>query len=498
MSVLFTRNDYTLGIRCPRLLRKYRSEGDSHPAFSEWKLSKLSDAAAAQKYYSKTDSCVCIESEDINMAAAKTADALASGAGIIGGGAVIVRPLSVRFDMLRQKSDGTYTLSVIRAGTHLRQINCHDAAYQIFVLAAAGIEVSSVELVLLNPKWNGINTTPMFVTERITGRVFSLVSGVKIKLEKLICALTSKDEPCMDVHSGCFAPSECELWCECFDHLPENNVFDVGGMSRQTKMKLYRAGKTALEDAVHDKSLSPQLKNQISDALYKTEPFIDREKIASFLKTLHYPLCFLDFESIQLPIPPFDGMHPFEATAFQYSLHILYSSDEKPVHKSCIVPPGTDPRRIIAERLIADIPGGACIAAYNMQLERQIISSLAERFKDLREKLLEMYANTRDMMHPFLKKYYYAPKMNGSFSLKKVLRALYPDDEALDYRHLDGVHNGKEASCAYAMMTIGAGDCDADAVIRELDAYCALDTYALVKLHEKLCEAVKNNEAAII
>ena len=79
-----------------------------------------------------------------------------------------------------------------------------------------------------------------------------------------------------------------------------------------------------------------------------------------------------------------------------------------------------------------------------------------------------------------------------------MLRALYPDDEALDYRHLDGVHNGKEAACAYAMMTIGAGECDADAVIRELDAYCALDTYALVKLHEKLCEAVKNNEAAVI
>lgn len=81
--------------------------------------------------------------------------------------------------------------------------------------------------------------------------------------------------------------------------------------------------------------------------------------------------------------------------------------------------------------------------------------------------------------------------MNGSFSLKKVLRALYPDDESLDYRHLDGVHNGKEAASAYAMITLGADGCDVSDVLRELDAYCALDTYALVKLYEKLCEAAQ-------
>ena len=76
--------------------------------------------------------------------------------------------------------------------------------------------------------------------------------------------------------------------------------------------------------------------------------------------------------------------------------------------------------------------------------------------------------------------------MNGSFSLKKVLRALYPDEKELDYSRLEGVHNGKEAAIAYALICIGDGSCDTDTVLKELDAYCALDTLALVKLHEKL------------
>ena len=35
--------------------------------------------------------------------------------------------------------------------------------------------------------------------------------------------------------------------------------------------------------------------------------------------------------------------------------------------------------------------------------------------------------------------------INGSFSIKSVLPALYPDDPALDYHNLKGVHNGSEA-----------------------------------------------------
>ena len=42
--------------------------------------------------------------------------------------------------------------------------------------------------------------------------------------------------------------------------------------------------------------------------------------------------------------------------------------------------------------------------------------------------------------------------MKGSYSIKYVLPALYPDDESLNYKNLEGVHNGAEASSAYESM----------------------------------------------
>ena len=79
--------------------------------------------------------------------------------------------------------------------------------------------------------------------------------------------------------------------------------------------------------------------------------------------------------------------------------------------------------------------------------------------------------------------------MGGSNSIKAVLPALFPNDPELDYHALEGVHNGGEAMSAFAALA----DMDAEerAVTREqLLRYCELDTYAMVKIWQKLCEAV--------
>ena len=42
-----------------------------------------------------------------------------------------------------------------------------------------------------------------------------------------------------------------------------------------------------------------------------------------------------------------------------------------------------------------------------------------------------------DLLKPFQQLMYYHPDFNGSFSIKSVLPALFPDDPALDYKDLD-------------------------------------------------------------
>lgn len=78
--------------------------------------------------------------------------------------------------------------------------------------------------------------------------------------------------------------------------------------------------------------------------------------------------------------------------------------------------------------------------------------------------------------------------MGGSFSIKSVLPALFPNDPALDYHNLEGIHNGGEAMNAFPMMEFMSTE-ERETIRRNLLKYCELDTFAMVKVWEKLLEA---------
>ena len=123
-----------------------------------------------------------------------------------------------------------------------------------------------------------------------------------------------------------------------------------------------------------------------------------------------------------------------------------------------------------------------------MKLERSRIRELADLYPDLAEHLLNIREHMRDLMVPFQKKQYYTRAMQGSYSIKYVLPALFPDDPALDYHNLTGVHNGAEASDAFKRMAHMPPE-ELQAYREHLLTYCGLDTFAMVKIWEKLREA---------
>ena len=151
--------------------------------------------------------------------------------------------------------------------------------------------------------------------------------------------------------------------------------------------------------------------------------------------------------------------------------------------------PGSDPRRKLAEQLCHDIPRNVCVTAYNMGFEKGRIKGLAQIYPDLADHLMNIHDNIQDLMIPFQKKYYYSKEMQGSYSIKYVLPALFPDDPQLDYHNLEGVHNGSEASASFKKME--SMSCEEMAETRsQLLKYCGLDTFAMVKVWQKLNEVV--------
>ena len=129
---------------------------------------------------------------------------------------------------------------------------------------------------------------------------------------------------------------------------------------------------------------------------------------------------------------------------------------------------------------------GVCTLVYNKDFECTRLKEMAEIYPDLADHLLDIKENIKDLLVPFRKGYYYVPAMGGSFSIKSVLPALFPDEPSLNYHNLDErVQNGGDAMTIFPKIK-DMDPAEAAETREALLRYCELDTWAMVKVWEKL------------
>ena len=126
-----------------------------------------------------------------------------------------------------------------------------------------------------------------------------------------------------------------------------------------------------------------------------------------------------------------------------------------------------------------------CVIAYYKSFECGRIKELAEFFPDLADHLLNIERNIKDLLVPFQSGYYYNKDMGGSFSIKSVLPAIFPDDPELNYKNLEQIHNGGEAMSIFPKIKDMPKE-EQETTRKNLLKYCELDTYAMVKIWEEL------------
>ena len=203
-----------------------------------------------------------------------------------------------------------------------------------------------------------------------------------------------------------------------------------------------------------------------------------------FLGTLAHPLCYLDFETVFPAIPPFDGLRPYQQMPFQYSLHIQRSAGAALEHHEYLAQPGVDPRKDLTDRLLAEIPEGACIIAWNQKFEKSILAGLAEHLPRHAQRIERMLESFRDPMSLFQARSVYLWQQKGSYSIKAVLPILVPE---LTYDGLE-VADGTMAMSAYRAMAEARDPQERERIRKALLEYCKLDTLAMVRIVEKLRE----------
>ena len=390
-------------------------------------------------------------------------------------------------DILK-KNNNTYEIYEIKSSTELKDIYINDASYQYYVLTSLGLKVTKVSLVHINSNYvriGDLDLGQLFIKQDITKEVIDLQKDVKNNIKEINEYVEKKEQP-KDIDENCFKPYPCSFFKYCTKHLPEKNIFTIPRMQTRQKLKLYNNKIFSYEELLKEE-INENTKKILEYELYNKEDYIDKVKIKEFLNTLKEPIYFLDFETYQMPIPLYNNVSPYEQIPFQYSLHYI---DSELKHKEFLAEAGVDPRRALAEQLVKDIPKDVTTLAYNMGFEKGVIKRLSKLYPDLSEHLMNIHDNIKDLMIPFQKGYYYTKDMHGSYSIKYVLPALFPDDPSLNYKNLDLIHNGGEAMSSFQDL-INKTKEEQNYIRERLLRYCELDTYAMVKIYEKLLEVVK-------
>ncbi|MDA9896796.1 DUF2779 domain-containing protein [Gammaproteobacteria bacterium] len=409
----------------------------------------------------------------------------------------------VMVDILNVDKDGNYEIYEVKSSTwhskkKLKEIKkyINDISIQYYVLKGCGLKVSKACVTLINSDYirdvkEDLNK--LFIHKDMTKEVIALQSKIPRKLKSFYSVLEQdKVEPDVDIGHHCKNPYDCPGTEYCWVDqrgIPEYSVFNIFKLRKKSKaLDLYRKGIVNIHDIPQSEKLTKKQKKDV-DLVKNNEVFIDEKKITSFFKSLNHPLYFFDFETYQQVLPEYPGISPYMQIPFQYSLHIV-NRDAPIDHKEFLADHKSDPRKSLVERLILHIPANVTVIAYNASFEIAVLKKLVIQFPEHKKHLESVIYNTMDLAEIFKNKYYYHPKMNGKYSIKKVLGILVPEMEKA-YKELDNISKGSDAMQAFPSLRENNDQEEVAKIRGQLKEYCKLDTQAMVDIYKKLVTIVK-------
>lgn len=397
--------------------------------------------------------------------------------------------IRVRVDVLERLPRGRWGLREVKSSGSVKDHYLDDVAVQMHVLAAAGLRLSSVELLFVNKDYvrgeHGIAWAAFFSREDVKDRAAARLDGIADRIAGQMACLRQRKEPMIEPGAHCSSPYACDYWDHCTAGKPKDWVALLPRLTEKALGKLTEAGFEAISAIPADFPLTNQ-HAVIRDVLVSGRPFVAPD-LARLLQGFVAPALYLDFEAFAPTIPLYAGTRPFQTIPFQWSLHRL-DADGTLSHLEFLADGAADPRRDFAESLIRAVgPEPTPIIVYSSYEQTQL-KTLAERFDDLKAPIEAIIARLRDLL-PVVRGAIYHPGFNFSYSIKTVGPALCPD---FSYDDLDQVADGLAAANAFYRLASGGLDTATATGLRQaLLTYCERDTLAMVEVHRALVRMAK-------
>lgn len=543
----FTNTTCAEAIRCPWYpwLSDHRG-GRQAPQSHFYDIIRATNQLAPQRFFNSQSPKLASRSAQ----AKDTARLIESGVSTISRGVFQVDDLQVEVGMMQREmtlagpgwkaityswfsdpldSSGRLTVDAIR-----------QPAFTKYVLTRAGLAVTSSAFLYFNPSYireGVIDVEQLFTVTDCTAEVESLQADMPDYLAYCRNLRDSTTEYLAPIGPRCCQPDRCDFYDYCWEpYAGQRTVFDIPYVPDHVRLAAVKAGVVSFADVRKagyqlpgsDHPLTDKQRVYIDDVLDGGPPRLDKPGLRDFLATLRYPLYYLDVETFAEPVPPYDGLRPFQQTPFQFSVHVQQAPGVQPTHEGFIAEEGCDPRWGLTSHLTQTIPADACVLVFNESVEKTRLTELAEWVARgnpaLADHLLAIRDNIIDLYTFLQSELYVDPARQGSNSVMQVLRDMFPDDSFLNSANFISIHNSGEAANQYVTLrkikaapttgfdantghilsddefhqhqALGKGqreafilDCrrrNGDRVRDELYAYCRMNTFAMVCILENL------------
>lgn len=485
-----TKSKFLNGLQCPKLLWTRCNAPDSIPVPTQrmqvvfdtgHRVGELATKRFPGGHYFQEDDFLKNIQETRALLSAKAPRPIYE-AGIKAG------RLYARADILAPSETipGGWDVIEVKCGTDVKDVYLQDIAFQRYCYEQAGVRIGRCFLMHINNQYvrqGDIDPVGFFTLVDVTVEIASFIKKLPELIEGLLKIIDLPVCPHISIREHCGKPYECQMKSVCWAFLPEAHVLELT-RGKSKGFDLIDQGVLRLADIPDNYKLSDNQTIQRLCAI-SGQAYVSKVEIADFLKGLRYPLWHMDFETIFEPIPRFDGIRPYQQVPFQFSVHMQASPGAVPENFEFLHKDPSDPRLPFLVALKSCLGSKGTVLAYNMGFEKGRLKELGDAFSEYVDWCNDINARTDDLIIPFRSFFYHHPAQHGSASLKKVLPALVGNS----YEGMT-IADGGQATTEYTRVTYGeAVDLDDRAkVYAALEAYCGLDTMAMVDILKELTD----------
>ena len=395
--------------------------------------------------------------------------------------------LYCRVDVLNPSGGEAWDIIEVKSTNDVKDEQLYDVAFQRHCSQLNGVKINRCHIMHLNREYikqGDVDPRQLFVTEDVTDRLAEFSDGMETSIAEMLAVIDSDECPETAIGRHCNDPYSCLLKEECWKHLPEHHVMTLYS-GKKLGEELIAQGILDISNIPEEIKLNDKQRIQ-KDCVICGQPHIDTDEIKSFLKSLKYPLYFMDFETFATAVPIYDGTSPYQNIPFQFSLHVITKPGAMVEHYEFLAEGKDDPRPAFLSQLKQDIGPKGSILVYYAAFENSRLKELAVAFPEYQEWVEGVTERIVDLNVPFMDFSYYHPQQLGSISLKHVLPVLTD----LTY---DGMEIGEGTMASLKFMEAAFGnisDVERQKIRIDLLTYCGQDTGGMVEILKKLQELV--------